>query len=129
MGGRPPARPVRTDISVVSPSAKDPGDMISWGFMVVVEAMEPKRGGYMSPGMDRKDSAGEASNLTSGDDVWLVQGSIFAGEGGLCSLFFCNCFGALCYRVDSRLWQTVTRKEGGKGYARRRPDSSILIWW
>lgn len=53
--------------------------MISKGF-IVVDAGVPKRDGYISPGADRKDSAGEFSNLISGEAVWLVQESMIAGE-------------------------------------------------
>src|SRR3569833_1229664 len=62
-------------------SEKDRGVMITSGFIVATEAAgldDPKSGGYISPGMDRKDSAGEFSNLTSGDGVSWSQESILA---------------------------------------------------
>lgn len=61
----------------------------------------PKREGYMSPGTDIRDSAGEASNLTWGVEVvvcWLSQVAILAfcdGSGGCVEedlvSFFLNC--------------------------------------
>ena len=43
--------------------------MISSGFIVEDAGEVPKRDGYISPGVERNDSAGEFSNLTSGDGV------------------------------------------------------------
>ncbi len=78
-----PASPERTDASALSSAAKDRGVMISSGFIVaeaVAAAGVPKREGYMSPGMERKDSAGDASNLTSGEAVSRSHESMSAGE-------------------------------------------------
>ena len=61
--------------SVFCSSGKDWGVMISNGFIVFADEL-PNKGGYTSPGADRKDSAGEVSNLTSGDVVCLSQVAI-----------------------------------------------------
>lgn len=54
-------------------STKEGGVIISMGFIVVATedgVDTAKRDVKLSPGADRKDSAGEASNLMSGDDCW-----------------------------------------------------------
>jgi len=50
--------------------------ILSTGFIV---ADVSKRDGYISPGVDRKDSAGDVSNLTEGvdmGDAWLPSEAI-----------------------------------------------------
>jgi hypothetical protein len=69
VSGRGTASPESADISGLLSSANDWGDMISCGFMVSVADGASKRGGYMSSGAERKDSAGDPSNLRSGDGV------------------------------------------------------------
>lgn len=83
------ARPGRAggDNSPLLSSVKDWGVMISSGF-IVVAVDEAKRDGYMSPGVERKDSVGEFSNLMSGEGVWQSQDSIMVA-GGLGR--FCVC--------------------------------------
>ena len=54
--------------SVVS-STYDLGDIMSRGLRVDGAASEPNREGYISPGVERRDSAGEFSNLRLGDGV------------------------------------------------------------
>ena len=36
------------------------------------EDSAPKRDGYISPGVDRRDSVGEFSNLMAGEGVWAA---------------------------------------------------------
>lgn len=63
-----------------SPSVNvDIGVMTSRGFIVAVEESLPKRDGYISSGVDRRDSVGESSNLMADTGVWADQESILAG--------------------------------------------------
>lgn len=55
----------------------DLGVMISTGFIVAVETSVPKRDGYISSGVERRDSVGEFSNLSEAG-VWADQDSILA---------------------------------------------------
>lgn len=67
------AMPDRRSSSAWSRSSfNDEGLIISEGSMVAL----PKSDGYMSPGVDRKDSAGEFSNLSSGEPWVAFQESI-----------------------------------------------------
>ncbi len=75
------ARSVRSDPSAFS-SPDDLGVIISSGFMVEEAGVEAKSGGYMSLGVDRKDSAGEFSNGRFGDVVVASQESMIMNCGG-----------------------------------------------
>ena len=78
--------PARADTRAASgsgfmSSAMDGGVIISKGFMVLGAdgVVAANSEGYISPGVERKDSAGEASNLTLGDGVSCCQESISCG--------------------------------------------------
>jgi hypothetical protein len=60
------------ELAVVSSSAIDPG-VIMLATVSVVGAVSNKEG-YRSPGADKKDSAGDASNLTWGVDAAVPDG-------------------------------------------------------
>lgn len=63
-----------------SPSENvDLGVMASMGFIVAVEESLPKRDGYISSGVERRDSVGEFSNLMADTGVWADQESILTG--------------------------------------------------
>lgn len=68
-------------------SAYDCGVIISMGSMVVAEegVETAKREEKLSPGADRKDSAGDASNLMSGDDCWNAMFGVSEVESLLVS--------------------------------------------
>ncbi len=62
-----PASMVRSGWSSSSSSLRDSGDIISRGLTVVGEALVPKSEGYISSGVESRDSVGEPSNLMLGD--------------------------------------------------------------
>lgn len=58
-----------------SSSVNDLGDIMSRG-LTVVAGLEPNREGYISSGVESRDSAGESSYLMLGDAVCGSQESI-----------------------------------------------------
>lgn len=80
-------------------SAYDCGVIISIGSMVVAEdgVDTAKREEKLSPGADRKDSAGDASNLMSGDDCW---NAMFGYESVLVSSLLLFTLKRCCMQSD-----------------------------
>ena len=122
------SKPARTETSGVT-SRKDSGLIMSCGLSVdgVVTSV-PNSDGYISPGVERRDSVGEFSNLRFGVGVWAAQDSILAATtvGGL-GVFCCLLIGCCVVFVEcSTKGSDAAGKRMGDDW-RCRPRSPILI--